>query len=160
MQILDREYRSRSAVAEEPNLAMSGNNRFSAFFSSLYHAVQESVGCTDFHPLAFSKLKMVLDSDPSAADDEEWKLTGESICAATVEADDSVVVAAVKAICVSSLGEEAECAVGEGRVPAAARRSPESPTGPTPKLRPDLVVICCLLASSTSSLMLKGLHGT
>jgi len=25
---------------------MSGNNRFSAFFSSLYHVVQESVGCT------------------------------------------------------------------------------------------------------------------
>ena len=39
-------------MAEEPNLAMSGNNRFSAFFSSLYHVVQESVGCTDF-PLIF-----------------------------------------------------------------------------------------------------------
>jgi len=36
-----------------PNLAMSGNNRFSAFFSSLYHVVQESVGCTDFHPWHF-----------------------------------------------------------------------------------------------------------
>jgi len=47
-----------SPVAEEPNLAISGNNRFSAFFSSLYHVVQESVGCTDFHPLAFSKFKM------------------------------------------------------------------------------------------------------
>jgi len=41
-----------------PNLAMSGNNRFSAFFSSLYHVVQESVGCTDFPLLAFSKFKM------------------------------------------------------------------------------------------------------
>ena len=47
-----------SPVAEEPNLAMSGNNRFSAFFSSLYHVVQESVGCTDFQPLAFSEFKM------------------------------------------------------------------------------------------------------
>ena len=47
-----------SPVAEEPNLAISGNNRFSAFFSSLYDVVQESVGCTDFHPLAFSKFKM------------------------------------------------------------------------------------------------------
>ena len=37
---------------------MSGNNRFSAFFSSLYHVVEESVGWTDFHPLAFSKFKM------------------------------------------------------------------------------------------------------
>jgi len=66
---------------------------------------------------------------------------------------------AVKAICVSSLstrGEEAECAVGgEWRVLAAAGRSPESPTGPTPKLRPDLVVVCCLLVSSVSSLMLR-----
>jgi len=33
-----------SPVAEEPNLAMSGNSRFSAFFNSLYHVVQESVG--------------------------------------------------------------------------------------------------------------------
>jgi len=43
-----------------PNLAMTGNNRFSAFFSSLYHAVQESVGWTDDidHLLAFSKFKM------------------------------------------------------------------------------------------------------
>jgi len=45
--------RGDSPVAEEPNLAMSGDNRFSAFFSSLYHVVQESVGWTDFHPLAF-----------------------------------------------------------------------------------------------------------
>jgi len=41
-----------------PNLAMSGNNRFSAFFSSLYHVVKESVGCTDYPLLAFSKFKM------------------------------------------------------------------------------------------------------
>jgi len=47
-----------SPVAEEPNLAMSGNNRFSAFFSRLYYVVQESVGCTDFPLLAFSKFKM------------------------------------------------------------------------------------------------------
>ena len=47
-----------SPVAEEPNLAMSGNNRFSAFFSSLYNVVQESVGCTDFPLLAFSEFKM------------------------------------------------------------------------------------------------------
>jgi len=37
------------------NLAVSGNNRFSAFFSSLYHVVQESVGCTDFFPLGIFK---------------------------------------------------------------------------------------------------------
>ena len=37
---------------------MSGNNRFSAFFSSLYHVVQESIGCTDFPLLAFSKFEM------------------------------------------------------------------------------------------------------
>ena len=30
---------------------MSGNNRFSAFFSSLYHVVQESVGCTELQLL-------------------------------------------------------------------------------------------------------------
>ena len=75
----------------------------------------------------------------SGAADEEGELTGESTCVATVEANDSVFVVAVKAICISSLstrGEEAECAVGgEGRVPAAAGRSPESPTGGTPKLR-------------------------
>ena len=41
-----------------PNLAMSGNNRFSAFFSSLNIVVQESVVCTDFPLLAFSKFKM------------------------------------------------------------------------------------------------------
>jgi len=104
----------------------------------------------------------MLDSTSRAAD-EEGELTGESICIATVEANDSVVAVAVNAIWVSPFsirGEEAECAVGgEGRVPAAAGRSPESPTGPTPKLRPDLVVICCLPVS-VSSLMLKGLRGT
>ena len=49
--------------------------------------------------------------------------------------------------CISSIstrGKEAECAAEvEGRVTETDRRSPESPTGPTPKLRPDLVVICC-----------------
>jgi len=49
---------TNSPVAEEPNLAMSGNNRFSAFFRTPYHVVQESAGCTDFPLLAFSKFKM------------------------------------------------------------------------------------------------------
>jgi len=37
-----------------PNLAMSGNNCFSAFFSSPYHLVQESIGCTDYPLEEFS----------------------------------------------------------------------------------------------------------
>jgi len=98
----------------------------------------------------------------------EGEPTGEFSGSAAVDVHDSVVSVALNSTselsCISSLstgGEEAECAAGgEGRVPETDRRSPESPADPTPKLRPDLVVICCLVASSVSSLMLKGLHGT
>ena len=40
------------------NLAISGYNRFFAFFTTLDHVVQESVGCNDYPRLAFSKFKM------------------------------------------------------------------------------------------------------
>ena len=39
-------------------LAMNGNNRFFAFFESLSHVHQESVGCTDYTDLGFSKSMM------------------------------------------------------------------------------------------------------
>jgi len=75
--------------------------------------------------------------------DKGGEPAGESICVATVEAVDSIVVVAINSTsepsCISSLstrGEEAECAAEvEGRVPETDRRSPELPTGPTPKLR-------------------------
>ena len=47
-----------SPVAEGWNLAISGYNRFFAFFTTLDHVVQESAGCNDFPRLAFSKFKM------------------------------------------------------------------------------------------------------
>ena len=47
-----------SPVAEGSNLANSANNHFSAFFSSLDHVVQESVGCNDSLRLAFSKFQL------------------------------------------------------------------------------------------------------
>ena len=37
---------------------MSGDNRYSAFFDTLGHVVQESVGCNDYPLLAFSKFMM------------------------------------------------------------------------------------------------------
>ena len=127
--------------------------------------------------IAVNNIKMllcdidVLDSASLGAD-RGGESTGEFICIAALVIVDSVVVVAVSPTsepsCVSWLstkGEEAECAAeAEGRAPGADRRPPESPTDPTPKLCPDLVVICCLLCclavSFTSSLMLKGLHGT
>ena len=41
-----------------PNPAMNGNDRFFAFFEYLYHVHQDSVGCTDYTRLGFSKSKM------------------------------------------------------------------------------------------------------
>ena len=43
-----------SPVADGSNLAMSGNNRFFAFLSTLDHVVQESIECNDYPRLAFS----------------------------------------------------------------------------------------------------------
>ena len=37
-------------VADGSNLAMSGNNRFFAFLSTLDHVVQEYIGCNDYTP--------------------------------------------------------------------------------------------------------------
>ena len=37
---------------------MYDNNRFFSFFESLYHVYQESVGCTVYTRLGFSKSKM------------------------------------------------------------------------------------------------------
>ena len=45
---------THSPVADGSNLAMSGNNRFFAFLSTLDHVVQESIGCNDYPRLAFS----------------------------------------------------------------------------------------------------------
>ena len=45
---------TNSPVADGSNLAMSGNNRFIAFLSTLDHVVQESIGCNDYPRLAFS----------------------------------------------------------------------------------------------------------
>jgi len=51
-----------SPVAEGPNLAMSGNSCFSAFFSSPYHVIQESIGCRDYPLEKFSKSNVVASS--------------------------------------------------------------------------------------------------
>ena len=52
-----------SPVEKPQNLAMSGNNRFCAFFSTPDHIIQESIGCNDYPRLAFSKFKMAAKMD-------------------------------------------------------------------------------------------------
>jgi len=106
---------------------------------------------------------LLLSSAPSAAGGGE--LTGGFSGSAVVDVHDSVILAtsdlSSEPGCISSLstgGEEAKCtAEMEGRVRETGRRSPESPADPTPKLRPDLVIIRCLTVSSVSSLILEGL---
>ena len=55
-----------SPVAEQLNVAVSGNKRFLAFLSTLDHVVKESIGCNDDSLLEFSKFKMAAKMAPKS----------------------------------------------------------------------------------------------